>query len=350
MSAITLAREGYRVDVYEEHQMVGFPRHCTGLVSDHVIRAIKNLARVNSSGWIIRKFKEYSVVLLDSDDELYLNFDEPVYLIEREILENELKESAEFLGVKVFLKNHVFDVNEDGIISTREASRNYWLVVLAEGSVMRLSTRLGMCKNQEKLLGLQAVVHTDEVPESPKVLVADAIGKEFFGWAVPTGDNTALVGLATFSDPYQKLNFLMRRLEALSIIRDPRVIRFFGGLIPIGTPCQPVKGKVIGVGDTVSMIKPLTGGGLYTIVESVRALGEAFSEGIDPGRYCDKLSPIIRMLRKQHVLRKIILVLGGYPNVVKLVVELGLYGLKLRKYDLLRIDLLQSLRYLRLSR
>ncbi len=330
--------------------MVGFPRHCTGLVSDHVIRAIRNLAQVDSSGWIIRKFKEYSVMLLDGGDELFLKFDEPVYLIEREILENELKETAEFLGVEVFLKNHVFDVNEDGTMFVRGAPRNYRLVVLAEGSVMRLSTRLGMCKNKEKLLGLQAVVHTDGVPESPKVLVANAIGKEFFGWVVPTGNVTAMVGLATFSDPYQKLSFLVRRLKTLSIIRNPRVIRFFGGLIPIGTPCHLVEGKVIGIGDTVSMIKPLTGGGLYTIVESARALGEAFSEGIDPGRYCDKLSPIIRMLRKQHVLRKIILVLGGYPNVVKLATELGLYGLKIRKYDLLRIDLLQSLRYLRLSK
>ena len=338
LSAITLSRAGVLAEVFEEHPQVGLPRHCTGLVSAETIDHIRRIAEGLSNDFIIQSFREYVVKVINSDESVTLKIPGKVYVTDRALLEKELMDAALSEGAEVSLKTRVTDLTEDGhlMISGSSGLRRYDLVILAEGSAMSFSTSLRLCRSKNYLRGLQSIVRVrGAAPQNPIIYVGGEVSTSFFGWVVPYGDHRAIIGYADKSISLEGLRRLINTfLEDYGIRGEEE--GFFGGLIPMVRPCRPALNRVIGVGDTIASIKPLSGGGLYPIVREVENLPTVINSSTAE-EYVRRVEPLLSKLRRQHLLRRALNLLGGYAGLVRVLWSLGIRELTISNYDLLKL-------------
>ena len=338
LSSIALAREGVSAEVFEEHSQVGVPRHCTGLLSSETINSIRKITGGLSDDFLIQAFREYVVKVVGRGEGIILKIPGKVYVTDRVLLEKELMNVAVSEGVEVKLKSRVNELSIKGRlrVSSSPDLRRYDLIILSEGAVMNYSTSLRLCGSRSYLRGLQSVVKVrGSIPEHPIVYVGREVSCNFFGWAVPYGEGRVIIGYADRKASLDRLRGLVREYMKDTGCMIGGVVNFFGGLIPLVKPCNPISGKVIGVGDAIASVKPISGGGLYPIVKEVEALHTVVSSS-DIKEYVRRINPLLSRLRRQHLLRKGLSVFGGYEGVVKTLRRLGIKELTISDYDLLK--------------
>jgi len=344
LSAVVLSKLGYDVEVYEEHENIGKPRHCTGLISDTSVNMLKNLCNEVSRSWIVRSFKEYIIRDTKRTSTIYLRFAERVFITDREIFEQDLRDIALSKGARISLRSHVDVVRKDGCINILNELRHYRLIVLAEGSVRYHSLMLGLCSKRNNLKGIQAITRPlDFKVDIPVIYVGKDLSKDFFGWAVPYRDRELIIGYADRKVSLEGLKHLIKILIRDSGGTAVTIKKFFGGLIPADKPCKPVTGKVIGLGDSISSVKPISGGGVYPILAEAIALRRSLESELKADHFADQVAPILARIKRQHTLKVIIKKLGGYEGILKLLNKVGLKYIELSNYDLLKPNVLHSL-------
>ncbi|MCD6324098.1 MAG: NAD(P)-binding protein, partial [Desulfurococcales archaeon] len=191
LAANVLRGAGYSVEIFEEHGRVGVPRHCTGIISEEVLRGIRSIVGSSIDNVVREAFTEYRVVG-PSGSEVVIELPGRVYVTDRTGMEEVMLESAVSVGVATNLKTRVTHVTLDGKLHLSGGSRAYDRVVLAEGAAMHHSLRLGLCRKMVRLVGLQAFVEVHSPPDTVVVYALPEVSKDFFGWVVPYGPNEAL--------------------------------------------------------------------------------------------------------------------------------------------------------------
>ncbi|MEM2004514.1 MAG: NAD(P)/FAD-dependent oxidoreductase [Zestosphaera sp.] len=339
LSSYALLRKGFRTEVHEEHDRVGLPRHCSGLVSEYVVRTLGSLAKPH----VLSKFNEYRVRTLEDGlihDASTLRFREPVYLMDRVEFEASLSEVVESCGGRLVLRSRITDLNtEQAAVKTRQGWRRGDLLIISEGAARSLVSEAGLCVGGKSLVGPQALVRLGRAPETVEVMVSPIFGSEGFGWVIPVDDRRAIVGLLTSSRMAgNMLRYLIRKIARHSY--EAVVERFFGGTVPADRPCKNlVSRKYLVVGDAASLTKPITKGGLYPLVEEVRALGDSVrSDGLNVDVFNFRYRGILRLINSQHRMLDVICRLGGYYKLVKSITRPGLKDLRLLNYDKLLPD------------
>ena len=342
-----LAKRGHSIKLFEEHELFGVPRHCTGLVSRYTFELLGEPARES----VIRKFYSYDVVTCDLDELVKLIFNEPVYLLDRELLEKAVSMDALAFGADLRLRSYVSSVECNGEVEVAESGRErYDYVVLAEGAIRRLAVRLGMCSGElTSLVGLQAIAKVKKlVLDNPLIIACGKLCRDFFAWIVPYDEDTNyIVGIATKHNVYESFMKLLKLIKKyFNVTLD--VVKYFSGLIPMDKPCSPIKGNVVGIGDSISATKPLSGGGIYSIVLEVRALANALEKNnvLDVDIYRRELADLFKMLLLQHNLRKFLVSIGGYEKVIRTLLNLGISKIVIGNYDRLGVDIAKTIKNL----
>lgn len=339
LTSYVMLRRGFRVELLEEHDSIGLPRHCSGLVSDYVAGFLGGLAREH----VMSRFTEYSVKVVEGNEvheAMVLSFRNPVHLIDRVGLEKSLCEVVISLGGGVSMKTIATDVNlSRNLLVTSRGLRHYDLVVISEGATRRLVRSLNLCRASEYLIGSQAFLSVVESPETVEVITSPFLDPGGFGWVIPVSEKRVILGLATTS---RKANLLLRYF-AKKIFKSSssyRVESFFGGLIPADRPCEKIAGKnYVLVGDATSVIKPVSKGGIYPLIEEVIALRDSLDKGSLIQDYMtSKYGRLLNYLKTQHVIHETILSVGGYYKLVKSLARSGLRKVKILDYDKLVTD------------
>ena len=105
--ARTLAKYGYRIDIYEEDQRVGFPKHCTGLISRWVVDKI-GVPAFNSVEDQYRLYKFF----INDKDVFDIMIKQEVFRVDRVQLENLLfKELSRFPNVEFSFGNKITKIS-----------------------------------------------------------------------------------------------------------------------------------------------------------------------------------------------------------------------------------------------
>lgn len=339
LTSYVMLKRGFNVELLEEHDSIGLPRHCSGLVSNYVVGFLGGLVREH----IMSRFTEYCVKAVEDDEvheALTLSFRKPVYLIDRVELEKSLCEVVTSLGGKVSMKTIATDINlSKNFLVTSRGLRYYDLVVISEGATRRLVRSLNLCRVSKYLIGSQAFLSVTGSPETVEVIVSPLLDPGGFGWVIPVSEKRVILGLATTS---RKASLLLRYL-AKKIFKPPssyRVESFFGGLIPADRPCEKITGEnYLLVGDATSIIKPVSKGGIYSLIEEVVALRDSLDKGsLIQDSITSKYNKLLSSLKIQHFIHEVILSVGGYYKVVKSLAKSGLREVKILDYDKLVTD------------
>lgn len=275
--ALNLAKKGYSVTIYEDHDQVGIPFQCTGLTTSPLTNFIKLNKNVHIN--TIKRFKVFS----PNNSMVEFKLKEPEIVLDRIGFDKFLAEKAVESGAKLQLSNRFIKNTEKEIeVKTKEGIKNipYDYLIGADGPFSAVAKSNYLFGKRKYMTGYQARIKMEMETDVIEVF----LGYGVFAWIVPEPENIVRIGLVT-EDPnpveiYNKL--LKNRLN-----EPPKTLDYQTGLIPIyDQKIQTQKNNIFLVGDAATQVKASTLGG---IIPGMRA-GLKITEAIEKKQSYPELS------------------------------------------------------------
>jgi geranylgeranyl reductase family protein len=264
MTAADLATRGFDVIVLEEHDTVGIPVHCTGLLG---LNAFDELDLPRSPIRSICRSARF--IAPDGESVLVESANVCAAVIERAEFDAMLAERALRAGAAIESGSAVQQISvKDRRVEVQIGSgavRHGRALVLACGAQYRFNRGLG--------LGVpRAFMQTAQV-DAPFVS-RDHIDVEFgrevaprgFAWMVPferDGRPYARLGLMCAGSAASYFRRYAAALAARYAIDPAPLPRPRLKVLPLGPVRKSCAARVVAVGDAAGLVKPTTGGGIY---------------------------------------------------------------------------------------
>lgn len=262
-----LAQNGASTCVIERKEEIGFPSHCSGLVSRDFI----DLGAVPEH-LILNRIMGGTVYSFDTASYTFKNDIAYAYVIDRTGYDQFAYRMALSKGAKYILNSRIksFERRKDCLrifIDNNEDFIDTRIVVIATGG--SFSVKKLFAFNEKPTEDIKTIqVETDFKTDNPHLVyiyMNNNIAHNWFSWVIPINGDRARIGLGT--DRNENLLELFHRLcnewdllKGATIYASKRVIWH----IPIGLARESIKDNVILVGDAAFQVKPFSGGGLYT--------------------------------------------------------------------------------------
>jgi digeranylgeranylglycerophospholipid reductase len=277
-TARELSRKGARVSLLEEHDRVGIPVHCAGLVTPRTMKLAEAPA-----GLVLNQIKG-AHIHSPTGRRLTLGGDRVrALVIDRAGLDRALARQAQECGAALVLGTRVVGVERmDGRVRLHmqrdghSCQMDTPLVVGADGARSVVAGRNGTLRppNAAALMGAEVQVSgLDE--EFVHVYLGRDVAPGWFAWLIPVDRTHVRVGVGT-TQPGQKLRRLLSTLlSTREELRGARVLRVQGGLIPLKPSRRLYSDNVLLVGDAAGQVKPTSGGGLHLLMVGARLCARA---------------------------------------------------------------------------
>ncbi len=285
IAARELATAGFDVRVLEEHDIIGAPVHCTGVLGLDAFDELKLSRRAIVGSADAARFVAPNGGVVDIGVERVR-----AAIVDRAIFDRDLAASAVAAGATIRTGARVVGIareQQSVTITTADASGVTDTVaraaVLACGASYRFNRALG--------LGVPSVlVHSAqlEVAFPPIDRVQVHFGRKIapggFAWVVPferEGTTFARVGLLCDRDAGARFQVFAESIRAGHRLPDPWPAPRLRAL-PLGPVERTWTERILAVGDAAGLVKPTTGGGIYygllTGHLAAGVLAEALSE------------------------------------------------------------------------
>ena len=283
--ALLLAEAGFDVAVVEEHDTLGIPTHCTGVVADE----LSDLFKVPES-LILSRPTTCVMVSPSGRTFTFSSAEEGIAVIDRGEFDRELGDAATRAGVQITCGLQVARIRPEQacvrVLGSDGAALSARTCVIACGVRYGLQRQLGLGLPSLFLHSAQLEVDAN-IPDSVVELhVGRETAPEGFAWVVPLlrgGCTWAKVGIMMRGDAASHLQrFLSQRgLAGRMASVPPEPMR---RLLPLG-PASPTYGhRVLAVGDAAGLTKPTTGGGIFYSLFSGRLAAETLIRALRDDR------------------------------------------------------------------
>lgn len=272
LAAQEIARRGFSVGILEEHQKVGEPDHCAGLLSIPGLKSLNlkvpdNIIQNRVIGAKIFSPSGHSIVIERGSRE--------AVVIDRRKFDSWLAERALYQGVSLFTTKKVVKVSSLNDSSYRvhvrkqENNSEYTarIIIDAEGSKCIISKSMGLpgVSKKCKFPAYQYEVANVDVDDNyVEMYYGRGIAPGFFAWIIPLGAGRARVGLAAKNRAKTRLDAFMQHHPLIrKKLQNRKVERGLGGIVLVGLPIKrTLKDRFLVVGDAAGMVKATTGGGV----------------------------------------------------------------------------------------
>jgi geranylgeranyl reductase family protein len=265
-AASRLAQAGVSTMLCEEHDEIGHPVHCTGVVSAASFDEL-DLPRASI-------LNPLTTVRFVSPSGLELRYTPPTLqavVIDRARFDKQLAARARAAGAELRVGTRVsaLETTTRAVrVKTAAGTVDARLVVIASGAAYMLQRRLG--------LGLpRAYLHTAqrELPVRASGDVEIHFGRGVapggFAWAVPIerpGGRFARIGVMASSRPAGWYRAMIDRLDRWGV--EAAAARPRLKILPLRSIDRTYDDRVLVVGDAAGLVKPTTGGGIHYSVLS----------------------------------------------------------------------------------
>jgi len=353
LAATEIAKRGFHVRVLEEHERVGEPDHCAGLLStsglarlglrlpDSIIQNMVSGARIYSPSG-------HSVTIERGERE--------AFVIDRRRFDAWLANRAIDSGVDVTTNVKATGFTREGSLvrtirvkDKNESELRSKCFIVAEGSRCRLSRSVGL-PAVEKSSMCPAFQYEVSGANLDNAMVEMFYGRNiapgFFAWIIPLGENRARVGLAARNRSKARLDALIAHHKILARrLEGAKIDRSLGGIVLVGMPIAKLTHQnVLAVGDTAGIVKATTGGGVILGGITARIAGKTVADALSQGAKVGAIkqyekqckSMVFNELRAMYLTQKALSSLSdkGLDSIIKDAAELGLLDVVKREGDM----------------
>ncbi len=317
-----VAEAGFSVLLVEEHDEVGRPNHCAGLITPRALSLAElypdGLVQNELSGAIIRSVSGRKISI--GGDKTH------AVAINRPQLDARLAVEAQESGAELILgtratrferngygvRVHLDNSHHDQVVEAR-------LLIGADGANSTVARWAQLPGPSEVVKAVNAVARLPDCDtDFVEVFVGRSIAPGWFGWIIPLGKDHARVGVGTTrGSPTRYLKEIMTAFS--SRFRKTEILSIAGGAIPLGLPRRIHSDHTMLVGDAACQVKYTSGGGVYTGLlaarncadTAARALSEDDLSAESLGRYQTSwLEQMGEEMRLGMLLRRLFVRLG----------------------------------------
>lgn len=264
-AARDIAASGYRVLLVENHRFVGEPLHCSGLVSPRTLK----LAALGSE--IVRnEILGARVHLASGKNATFAGDRTHAFVIDRVAFDRALAARAEDAGAALSLGTKLVTIGREAdhlrlvlLRDGRESSITTRLLVGADGAQSSVAQWIGAPVSKDRVIGVSTDASVNLPGHEVQIFIGGTVAPGFFAWAIPVGDGTARVGVA--SKGTRSSREYLERLRDLfpHIVGDAELRPVYGGVIPLAPTERPFADNVMLIGDAAGQVKPTSGGGIH---------------------------------------------------------------------------------------
>ncbi|MBI3034862.1 NAD(P)/FAD-dependent oxidoreductase [Candidatus Woesearchaeota archaeon] len=296
--AYLLARQGKDVTILEEHDRIGSPVQCTGIVTHSIEKFFKLKNEV-----IAKRLDK--VVVVGKSSKISVNVDEIVMW--RDKFDMFVAEMAQDAGAKILL-NHRF-IGFDGKQSIKVKDRKNSklkeikadIIVGADGPYSAVANAAGMGSNSKNYIGMQAKIRLKMDTTAFETYFGIDF-PNFFGWVVPESEDTVRLGIGCFENTKE---YFYKFLKMRTGKKD--ILCWESGLIPLYNPKKTIqKGNVYLIGDAATHVKATTGGGIIPSLKAAHTLCDCIASNKNYNREFKRQSgkELLLHLRLRNILNK----------------------------------------------
>ena len=287
--ATHIAERGHSVLLLEEHEEIGRPFQCAGLVTPNAMKEVGLFHSIleEVDGALIHG-PSGTLVPVGTEGKVR------TYVVCRKIFDQGVVKQSLEAGADIWLNSKPVDANvhddhvdltisKNGEIISISAS----LLIGCDGAHSWTRRHFKMGKPKELMIGFQAeVVGYEGRDRWLEMFSGSEIAPGFFAWVIPSGNGSHRIGLWSTA----------KRLEGRSIeqcydnlLKHPLWKDRFSNVSETARYCGPVpsgmvkntfKDRVILIGDSAGMAKPTTGGGIGPAFEQISGIIDNLSSAL----------------------------------------------------------------------
>jgi len=278
-AAQLLKNYGIKARIIEEHNEVGKPVKCAGIVGRQVFE--NTLLTIPKSS-IINQIN--GALFFYGEDSFQIKRERVAYVIDRERFDKDLSK-----GLEVEYDRRLLEIEKKRRgyrLKTSSGEIYADMVIGADGPKSRVRRfmmhDLGLGRgNKDRIKdgikyynGWQYRIKLEEGLSWGKIAQV-YMGEDipFFIWVIPESEEIVRLGVIS-KNGSNKLD----RFMTVSNIKG-EIIGKLAGIIPLGLIQQTCGENIAVVGDAAGQVKPLTGGGIYYSLKSAEILAECIREG-----------------------------------------------------------------------
>jgi geranylgeranyl reductase family protein len=245
ITAASAAEEGHHVHVYEEHEKIGQPEHCGGLLSPKAIKWFSDLG-VRCKRSIANETERMRI----EHGGTHLDLRIPALVIKRGMFDRACADFAISKGARITTGRRFSRKDVAGLAKSS-------FIIGADGPHSVVAKSFGFPPLR------YAVAYQADVRDGrfEKEVVDVFPEKLSFGWVIPMNEEVARVGMVFFegADCQKFKLFLQKILERTK----GHVSYLFADCIPVEVRSEIQRNGVYLVGDAAGQVKATSGGGIY---------------------------------------------------------------------------------------
>jgi digeranylgeranylglycerophospholipid reductase len=288
-AATHFAEHGHSVLMIEEHEEIGRPFQCAGLVTPNALKEVGLFHTVleEVDGALIHG-PSGTLVPVGSDGKIR------TYVVCRKLFDQGVVQQSMSAGANLWLdckpvsaqvldEKVILDVKQGEDIHKLSAS----LLVGCDGAHSWTRRYFKMGYPKELMIGFQAeVVGYQGKDRWLEMFSGSEISPGFFAWVIPSGNDTHRIGLWSTAERLngksieqcydQLIEHPLWKQRFANVIETAR----YCGPVPSGMVRNPVNDRVLLLGDAAGMAKPTTGGGIGPAFEQISGIIKPLSKAI----------------------------------------------------------------------
>jgi geranylgeranyl reductase family protein len=262
-AARQLATRGFRVAVLEEHQVVGDPVHCTGVLAREAFDEFSL-----STESILNELTTARFISPSGQDIVYRTRVVEAVVVDRALFDRRLADDAVGAGAELIRGarvNKVLATPDSVTIQVADQPPLHGRsCVVACGGRYALHRQLGLDVPSLLLHTAQRELPAS-TPGDVEVHFGSEVAPQGFAWVVPVwrgGRSFARVGVMSEADAPRYFTRMVDRVAARWGIEPPSEPPRLK-ILPLSRISRTYGDRFIAVGDAAGLVKPTTGGGIY---------------------------------------------------------------------------------------
>ena len=311
-----LSKTDLKIAVIEEHEEIGLPFQCAGIISKKLSKLIELPEE------IILNRVEIARLVAPSGKLINLSGDEQPYIVDRVALDKLFYEKVKnnknviyFLGEKFKTFEYVQRLRQKHVlIKTSKRQMEVKILIGCDGPLSSVGRSLGV--RNKIIYGVQIRIKGN-FNQNEALMYFDPRWKDLFGWIVPEGKGIYRIGLASSKNPAKNLKILLKKLK---VNLDDKIDQQ-GGIIPIGLMNRVSFDNVLLLGDSACQVKATTGGGIVMLLSAAKHAASCIEKCFEIKDFSKKVvkkyyeKPSLATIGKQLKLHYIIrALLGKFTN------------------------------------